>query len=73
MDKQAKSVFTGIMAAFLCIAVLGGGAYGLYYASQADERKAQKLKDSVRELDCAIERVKAAKAYSQLPIGHPCR
>ncbi len=73
MDKQAKSTFIGIMAAVLCIAALGGVGYGIYYASQADERRKSDLDRSFRDLECSTERYKAATQYRSLPIGHPCR
>ncbi|MFC3628209.1 hypothetical protein ACFOM8_01980 [Paracoccus angustae] len=80
MDKQAKSTFIGIMAAVAAIVVIGGGGYGIYYASQADERRSERLdrsmrdlRDSVNDYRCATERVRLFDQGKDFGLGHPCR
>lgn len=80
MDQQFKSTFLGIMAAVACVVVLGAGGYGIYYASQADERRSEALSRSMRDLresvdnyKCASERVRLFDQGKDFGSGHPCR
>ncbi len=73
MDKQARSAFIGIMAAFLCIAAIGGIGYGIYYESHADERRKAQFDQSMRDLECSNERLLLLKQGKDFGFGHPCK
>lgn len=69
MDQQAASTFTGIMMAFIVISAIGLTGYGLYYWSQADERRAAELNKSMDRLRCATENLELANRGI---FGRPC-
>lgn len=73
MDQQAKSTFIGIMAAVGSIAAICAVGYGIYYASQADERRKERLDSSMRKLECSTERLRLLNRGMDFAIGHPCR
>lgn len=73
MDQQAKSTFTGIMAAAACIAAIGGIGYGIFYASQADERRKDRFQSSIRAAECSTQRIELLKQGKDFGINHPCR
>lgn len=73
MDQQTSSTFKGVMLAAACIAGIGAAGYGIYYASQADERRQDSFQQSLDDLRCSTERIQAYSNNRTLSAGNPCR
>lgn len=67
MDQQAKSTFTGIMAAVGALALIAVVIYGIYYAATGDQRRSADLKRAVDNLECATDRAVAASKFQRMP------
>lgn len=67
MDKQARSTFTGIMAAAGALALIALVGYGIYYAATGEQRRRAALERSMDELRCSTDRYVAASNFQRMP------
>lgn len=63
MDQQAKSTFTGIMAAVGTIVAICLVGYGIYYAATGDQRRKASFERSLGEVRCLTDQVTAYSNY----------
>lgn len=67
MDQHARSTFIGIMAAVGAIALLCAIAFGIYYASTAEQRRDAELQQSIDRMECSTDRYVATVNGRPLP------
>ncbi len=67
MDQQAKSTFTGIMAAVGAIVAICLVGYGIYYAATGDQRRKASFERSLEQARCLTDQVAAYSNYRSAP------